>query len=124
MTEPLHPENKPYEDLSVNIRQVVLSLVVLLGIIVVSMTALWTWDVFGLRRPAAISLSEPAPLPKDVPPPRTPLDPDQRVNRERYEAEQKELLSSYGWVDKANGVARIPIEDAMEKYVQQSEGRH
>lgn len=29
-------------------------------------------------------------------------------------AQQLETLNSYGWVDQANGVARIPITEAME----------
>lgn len=38
----------------------------------------------------------------------------QRVHREQYDAEQRSLLSSYGWVDQSKSVARIPIERAME----------
>lgn len=36
-----------------------------------------------------------------------------------YKAEQEELLSSYGWVSKANGVARIPVERAIELLAEQ-----
>jgi len=31
----------------------------------------------------------------------------------RYEREQRTVLSTYGWVDRPKGLARIPIEDAM-----------
>ena len=47
----------------------------------------------------------------------TPLEPDQGEQKQRYLAEQQELLSSYGWVDRQLGIARIPIEDAMQLYV-------
>ncbi len=31
-----------------------------------------------------------------------------------YKAQQDELLNSYGWVDKGAGVARIPVERAID----------
>lgn len=31
-----------------------------------------------------------------------------------YLAQQRDLLSSYGWIDRGNGIVRIPIERAME----------
>ena len=31
----------------------------------------------------------------------------------RFELEQRMALSDYGWVDRAKGIARIPIEEAM-----------
>ena len=34
------------------------------------------------------------------------------------EATQEVQLSGYGWVDKSNGIARIPIDRAMELIVQ------
>jgi hypothetical protein len=40
-----------------------------------------------------------------------------KVRAEKLEAAQKEnltALTTYGWVDKAKGVARIPINDAMQ----------
>jgi hypothetical protein len=38
--------------------------------------------------------------------------PDRELARLR--AEQQELLSSYGWVDREGGVVHVPIERAME----------
>src|SRR5207247_11156213 len=36
------------------------------------------------------------------------------VELERYRREQKELLETYGWVSKKEGIVRIPIARAME----------
>lgn len=36
-------------------------------------------------------------------------------------ARQRQLLESYGWVDRDAGLVRIPIERAMELYLQQRE---
>lgn len=40
------------------------------------------------------------------------IDPVADLNA--YKAQQNELLNNYGWVDKDAGVARIPIERAIE----------
>jgi len=47
-----------------------------------------------------------------------PLDPNQRLQRDRYEKEQKYLLSHYSWVDQKQQLARIPIDRAMSLIVQ------
>jgi hypothetical protein len=36
------------------------------------------------------------------------------LDLERFRAKEEETLSTYGWVDRASGVVRIPIERAME----------
>ncbi len=40
------------------------------------------------------------------------IDPVADLNA--YKAQQNDLLNNYGWVDKDAGVARIPIERAIE----------
>ncbi|TNF71888.1 MAG: hypothetical protein EP299_10665 [Acidobacteria bacterium] len=37
----------------------------------------------------------------------------------RFLAEEEQDLASYGWVDEGNGIARIPIDRAMELIVEQ-----
>jgi hypothetical protein len=44
-----------------------------------------------------------------------PFDLDNRI--EKWRAHNKKALSTYGWVDRAKGIARIPIEQAMERVV-------
>ncbi len=39
---------------------------------------------------------------------------------EKMRTEQHDVLTSYGWVDKEAGVARIPVEQAMEMMVKES----
>jgi hypothetical protein len=34
-------------------------------------------------------------------------------------AEEEQELNSYGWVDAGNGIARVPIDRAMELIVEQ-----
>lgn len=42
-----------------------------------------------------------------------PFDADRRLPS--WRAERKAYLEGYGWVDRAKGVAHIPIEQAMEQ---------
>jgi hypothetical protein len=44
-----------------------------------------------------------------------PFSIDHRI--EKWRADHKKALSSYGWVDRSKGLARIPIEQAMERVV-------
>lgn len=44
-----------------------------------------------------------------------PFDRDARL--EAWQADKRKKLSSYGWVDRAKGVARVPIEKAMDEVV-------
>jgi hypothetical protein len=50
------------------------------------------------------------------PAPRLQIDP--RADLARYMAREQRLLSSYGWVDRAHGTARIPLREAMRRAVQ------
>lgn len=42
------------------------------------------------------------------------LDVDQPVELQALRTKERQILSSYGWVDRAAGVAHIPIERAMQ----------
>jgi hypothetical protein len=48
------------------------------------------------------------------------LNPQQQKTRSHYEAEQRERLSTYGWVDQSKGKVHIPIDRAMEILVQKN----
>src|SRR5438552_205098 len=41
------------------------------------------------------------------------LQIDPRADRQAYEAEKDRQLHGYAWIDRADGIARIPIEEAM-----------
>ena len=52
------------------------------------------------------------PAPQDFPAPALQTDP--RGDLARFLAEQREGLEGYGWVDRAQGLVRIPVRRAME----------
>ena len=49
----------------------------------------------------------------DLVPPEPRLQPDPASDLESLRARETRLLSTYGWIDRETGIARIPIERAM-----------
>jgi hypothetical protein len=66
---------------------------------------------------AAVSYSRQYPLASVGPAPLPPapmLQVKPREELKELRAEEDRILSSYGWVDPANGIVRIPIDRAMK----------
>lgn len=106
-------ENAGYERSDAAPRPLFAFLVILVVLIVVSI-ATAHWIASGLTRA------------RDTGPPQGPLS-DFRDTPEgpllqaesgsglaEHRAQEVELMSKYGWVDRENGVVRIPVERAME----------
>jgi hypothetical protein len=49
-----------------------------------------------------------------------PLEPDPAATLAQFRAQKAALLEGYGWVDRAHGVAHIPIDVAMRILAAQS----
>lgn len=63
-------------------------------------------------RPMPVETEHPATAEQRLPPePRLEIDP--KGGLAALQAMENERLASYGWVDKPNGVVRIPIDRAM-----------
>jgi len=45
--------------------------------------------------------------------PQPALQKAPQIDLQKFEAEQRSVMSGYRWVDSDQGIARIPIEDAM-----------
>lgn len=73
------------------------------GIVFALAVAWWTWSSL---RPNV------TPQPMRVPAPQLETAP--QPERKAYEAEKARLINSIGWVDRQSGIARIPIDDAMQ----------
>lgn len=72
--------------------------------------------VFALM---GLLLGEPAndPLPDKA-------RPDHAAIRKEVDAEARERLESYGWVDRAKGIVHIPVDRAAERWLKErSEGK-
>jgi hypothetical protein len=53
---------------------------------------------------------------QEFPGPRLQNQPQQDL--EQFKRKQMQELRTYGWVDRSQGLVRIPIEEAMDRYLQ------
>jgi hypothetical protein len=85
------------------------------GAIAVTLAMLALFGVLKARSRAAETALSPivaANLARTPPEPR--LEPQPLAPGQRLRAEENAILTTYGWVDKPAGMARIPIDRAIE----------
>jgi hypothetical protein len=87
-----------------------------LGLIVILALTLVFMRVFFFHLAKSQPLGPPPTPFEDVrilpPVPRLQVAPVQDLNE--YRRAEQQILNGYGWVDKSNGVTRIPIDRAMD----------
>ncbi len=131
-------------DQDLNVKVVLLSTLGLVLLLVVATAAMYFVTV-GFRDRDQAGDSPPTPIhqeaidegiPLEPPAPRLQpqpgastglvdrgVSPDRETTPEaemrRFLAEEEQELNSYGWVDAGNGIARIPIDRAMELIIEQ-----
>ncbi len=59
--------------------------------------------------------------PAPVPEPRLQVNPQQDL--EEMIRQENEVLSTYGWIDRGRGIARIPIDRAMQLLLEKEKRR-
>ena len=103
-------------DRELNLRAILITALGLALLLVV--TAALMWPLFTSLRGLARAADPPPPvlpeaqLPLEPPGPRLQASPEKEMAAMR--AEENHLLTSWEWVDEGAGVARLPIERAME----------
>ena len=97
--------------------------IVIIGVVSLAIFAagiVWSYRLM-VGRQAEINAHGVARVPSEIGKPeigivdQVPFSIDHRL--EDWKAEYTKRLSTYGWVDRAKGVARIPIDKAMEQVV-------
>lgn len=78
----------------------------IVSLAVVMVCVLWLFPFPNTDR----TLNTPLPF---YPEPR--LQPSPRQEMQRFLAEERAQLTSYGWVDKSHGIVRLPVDVAMEE---------
>lgn len=73
---------------------------------IVTLRTLWLFPMPQTDR----TLHTPLPV---YPEPR--LQPSPRAEMQRFLAEEMKQLKAYGWIDKAHGIVKLPIDVAMEE---------
>jgi hypothetical protein len=104
-----------HEDTTIQVRGLVIAAGILVGMIVVCQVVLawWMWD-FKAEEKKAEALH---PGRKDIDVaqfPRPRLQESPPVELVDMMREERARISSYGWIDKKAGIARIPVDRAME----------
>jgi hypothetical protein len=91
------------------------SLLIVLGLVVILVTLLEQAMVgipFTISRPAdLIGGLQAAAAPT---PPAPALEAESGQTLDRYRSIEQRRLTSYGWVDRSNGIIRVPIDRAMD----------
>lgn len=80
---------------------------------VVALLLIVLFKHFQKTEPAGSFVATPFEAVEPTPPsPR--IQPDPRVDMRTYADSQEKLLNTYGWIDRQNGIVRLPIDRAME----------
>jgi hypothetical protein len=107
------PKSLGHEPTGANVRAVrqtaaALAAVVLVSFLVVAgLMKFYAWEDHVLP---GQSVAKQVPTPPGTP----ELNPEQPVELQKLRARERQLLDSYGWIDRAVGVAHIPITEAMK----------
>jgi hypothetical protein len=112
---PRHDEPRGHESRDLSIRAIAVFFVGLTLLIVVAAVAMkWTFDAFVARDAAGDPPISPLAAARPELPPEPRLEVSPRIEIEALRASEDEVLRSYGWVDEKGGVARIPIDRAVD----------
>lgn len=117
MTDHSRPQHEPAEfDSEIQVRAIFLVLAGLALLVALSFAG-----VFGFSRvlKSRSVARDPAPLPvaeanQPRPRPRAALQASPPAEMARYAREEEAALSAWAWVDRAGGVAQIPVDRALE----------
>lgn len=110
--EPMVAQQLGYEPRDIDAAGVLWATVAIVLLAVLSAVAMYgmlgQWAVPAVSRRGVVrpheqvrALSEDKPL-------------DQRTHRREQEAGEQQVLSTYGWVDRQAGIARIPVSRAIQ----------
>jgi hypothetical protein len=76
------------------------------------------WGLYGRFERQDEARGRPAPVGEITPVPEPRLQVNPQGDLEKIQAQETEILSTYAWIDRDDGVARIPIDRAMQLLVE------
>ncbi len=122
MSEPRPGPAAPREfDREVSVKGVVLFVVGTAALSVVAFFWMWSLAV-GAKLGLIAKDPAPSPMPeanRPRPRPAVALQDDPNGDMRRFRAQEEAVLSSYAWVDREAGVARIPVSRAIDLVAEQ-----
>ena len=116
-----HSENvRPgHETRDVSVRNLAAFGLILLGLIILGLLISWAVRNYFYARQSLGPPATPFENVRQQPPANLPvLETRPAADWVQLQARQRQVLASYGWVDEKAGVARIPIDRAMEILIQ------
>jgi hypothetical protein len=117
MSDHDRPQHEPAEfDSEIHVKGIFGALVGLALLVAVSFAAMFGFSKVLKSQSIA---RDPLPLPvaeanQPRPRPRAALQADPTADMVKFAKEEEAALTSYAWVDRAGGVAQIPVERALE----------
>lgn len=119
MASPKKPSGPGYEKRDADFKNLMLTGIGLLGIMVVGMILSWVVYVIAAdHTPAPGAPTETFAVPDSAKlPPLPNLEVNSRIALLALMAKEDSMLGSYGWVDKEAGIVRVPIDRAIELLV-------
>ena len=78
-----------------------------------SFSLIWLFKYFQHAQQPGSFVAAPFARPQPPPPPPR-IQPQPGVDMQNYYQSQQNLLNTYGWVDRQDGVVRLPIDRAMQ----------
>lgn len=103
-----------HETRDASVRPIVLTGVVLsVTILIVGLIVYGTFQYLAKHR-AISALSNPMSAGDSQIPPEPRIEEHPAIAIQQLHAQEDQVLSTYGWIDKKTGVLRVPIDRAME----------
>ena len=95
------------------------AVILLTCVLIIHIAVALIFKYFAGQNPQTFAAETPIVPSRDQwPKPAQQISPDQDLKE--FRARQEKLLHSYGWVNQEKGIARIPIERAMDLIIQEN----
>jgi len=117
-TNPHTTTSGGYEKSDASPRGLLYMVLVTTGFLVLAcLSLIWLFDHFEKTQNPGSFVAAPFAGPRALPPPPR-IQPDPGADLQSYRESEQNLLNTYGWVDRQNGVVRMPVDRAMELLLQ------
>src|SRR5882762_7744757 len=118
MADTKHQDDGPVEiyDREIDLKRILGFTGGLVAVTLVVLAVMW-WMSTSFKQQEEANDRAPSPLAEarlDPIPPGPRLQPSPPRDMDELRAKDREALTTYGWVDQANGVARIPVARAID----------
>jgi len=118
MADAKHQDDEPVEiyDREIDLKTILGFTGALVAVMMTVLAAMW-WMSNSFKQQEEANDRAPSPIPEarlDPIPPGPRLQPSPPRDMDELRVKDREALTTYGWVDPARGVARIPVERAIE----------